>query len=360
MGMIGPLQIVFVLLWLVVLPVILGLPLLALQENGQPKESLLFAYLYGILFMLAFFWALALPMILLKCSFLWLVVFWLVFLFGCGAASMIFLLWKKRWAGIREKLKASLLFIWEKKNLMLCLAVIGILFQTVMLTVFSHVDDDDSFYVATAVTTWSEHSMYVIDPYTGRLYSHFPWRYFTSPFPVFVAAISQITGLHPAIMAHTILPILLIPLAYLLYWVFFGALFGEEDMERRSWFLLFLCLMVFFGAKSVYSMPAFLTFRIWQGKAILASILIPFAFTLGRVFLNRNLGKKEIFLLLLLSMGAALVSSMGVVLMPIVYGVIFLPEAVRQKKISVLFKAVLACLPCMINGGVYLWFKMML
>ena len=92
-------------------------------------------------------------------------------------------------------------------SITMILALALILLQMYVVVRYAHMDADDSFYVGTAVTDIHTDTIFSISPYTGYAYTKIPSRYILSPFPVFLAVVSQLCGeLHPAIMAHTVFP----------------------------------------------------------------------------------------------------------------------------------------------------------
>lgn len=84
-----------------------------------------------------------------------------------------------------------------------------------MCVLLAHMDADDAFYVAQATSGVQTDTIFEIIPYTGQKYYGIASRYILSPFPVFLAVVSQLSaGLHPAIMAHMIFPAVFLPVVY--------------------------------------------------------------------------------------------------------------------------------------------------
>ena len=105
---------------------------------------------------------------------------------------------------------------------------------------YAHMDADDAFYVATATTSVHTDSIFAYNPYSGAEYAVLPRRYVLSPFPVLLAVISQLSGgLHPAVTAHTIYPVVFLLAAYLVYHQF-GRLWFAEKEESRGCFCFFV------------------------------------------------------------------------------------------------------------------------
>ena len=171
----------------------------------------------------------------------------------------------------------------------LVVAGILILFQLVVVVLYAHMDEDDAFYVGTATTAVETDSLYAYNPYTGAAYNVLPSRYILSPFPAFLAVTSRLCGgLHPAIVAHTVFPAVFVFLAYVVLFqysrIFFKGKAGEQGI-----FMILCAVILWFCGYSVYNSEIFTMGRIWQGKAVLAGVFLPFLFLLCmEIFMQEN------------------------------------------------------------------------
>ncbi|MER3415308.1 MAG: hypothetical protein C4297_03720 [Gemmataceae bacterium] len=91
------------------------------------------------------------------------------------------------------------------------------------------------------------------------------------------AVLCYVSGLPPQILFHTVLPALLVPLAYLAYWLLL-----EELLPRRwvPYAILGLATYAVWGISSHSALSNYLLTRIWQGKAALGHIAVPLVATL--------------------------------------------------------------------------------
>lgn len=307
-----------------IIPFLLGMLLCGNRDKIR-------AYIYGWMIMLALFEILVLPLIFLKASFqtfciLWMTVIIILALFG---------LYKNRknlplkFANTPHPTWTGIFFVLQ------CLV------QVILVAVLQHSDADDMYFIGIANTSLSTNTMLQFEAYTGQPAASFPLRYVFSPFPIFIACISKFTGIHPAIIAHTLFPIVFIPIFYLIMYKL-----GEKIFTEKAKILLFcniIALLNFFGNYSIYTSSTFLLFRIWQGKAIVANIILPVLF-LG--FLEDWRENENSFLTLLVVVLAGCgVSSMGIILQLLilfVYGLVYL----IQKQWKKVLKVFLACIPC--------------
>lgn len=206
----------------------------------------------------------------------------------------------------------------DKAVLLLGAAVVMLLIlQQILAGILAYEEGDDAFYVATASVTASSETMYQILPYTGGT-TALDARHGLAPFPIWVAMLAKLSGMHAATVSQIVLPVVLIAMAYSVFYLIACRLFPEK---RRAalFFLLLLELLVIFGGHSLYTAENFLLVRTAQGKAVLADIVIPFSFfLLLRLFEGLEKGEKpgiHFWLLLGMTMvSGCLCSTLGALL----------------------------------------------
>ena len=132
------------------------------------------------------------------------------------------------------------------------------------------------YYVNLANEAVHSDKIYWVYPETGA-FADFDKRYVLSLWPVFYAWLSKLTGVLPTIMAHTILPWIIIPLAYMVYEKI-GELLFQDDRKMQGMFLTFAVLMHLFMSGIHTSGLTFLSITPWVGKGVLATVLIPMLF----------------------------------------------------------------------------------
>lgn len=303
-------------------------------------------WIVGFFVLLALFEMVAIPCIFKKFSLKTLSLLILSITGGLCAMSL-FLNWKE----ILQEIKSMSR---RKPDKLWVIVFLLIAFQTGMLGLGMHIDDDDAFYVATSVTALDTNTLYEIDPYTGQQYWTFPARYVLSPLPMLGAVVGKIIKLRPTIFYHTVLPFFLIPMAYGVF-----ALIGEkvfrDDTEKKAQFLLFVSTVNLFSATSVLTQGHFLLVRIWQGKAILANIILPFLLYFALKYFEKNyLTMREWTTLLCTMLAGCFVSSMGILLCAIMVEVLAFLQVLRSRKIRLLIQITLACIPNLALASIYL------
>ena len=98
-------------------------------------------------------------------------------------------------------------------------------------------------------------------------------------------------------------------------------------------------------------------FRIWQGKAILANIILPSIWLLFLKCVEENKGIINWLLLIITMLASCLVSSMGIPLAAITLGGLVVVFLVKDKKVSYLIKSGICVIPNIVYGLMYLIMK---
>ncbi len=240
----------------------------------------------------------------------------------------------------------------------LALMAFGIIFlQTFFLVIGTHYDHDDAFYVAAATTAVDTDSLYRYTPFTGAEYHELPARYILSPWSMFPAVLSFIFGVRPIIIFHTMLPAVIIPFSYgVMYLMATGIWRDDEKRDIKIWgFLIAVSFLQIFGAFSTWSVGMRLLVRVWQGKTVLASVVIPLIMTL--LLLDRDsdrLSRRMWFYIFITLLAGCFLSSMGVILPVVELGALGLTRAITKKNLKYSLALIPCCIPNVILGLIYL------
>ena len=237
------------------------------------------------------------------------------------------------------------------------ITILLILIQVFSVSFLQHTDDDDAWYVATAVTDWYTNTIGIYAADTGELIT---WKsqadYIFAPWPVMCATFSQLVGIHPTILMHSILPSILLLLAYTVYWILGTDLFLQTP-EKITTFLFFYSILNIWGGFSVRSPAMFLLLRVWQGKAIMAAALLPLLFFTTCNYLRNN-NIKTYILLFINNMAILLVSSMGVALSGLIILCFSVAEYISNRSFKAVAKLLCSLIPNLIIGSLYILLKL--
>ncbi|MFP3155320.1 DUF6077 domain-containing protein [Lachnospiraceae bacterium ZAX-1] len=339
-------NIMLIVLWFLVVPILVGR--LCMAKGIGNSLKIFSAMPAGYMVLFALFEVITLPMLYMKKELHLLTLIWSAVCILLSVASLVFRPFPVKFMVHNVKIHLK-----EKPWILMLLAGVFIFSQMVLLSYFQHIDEDDAFYVGSAVAAYDTDTIFEYDAYTGEAYKKLPARYVLSPFPVYLAVVSKLTLLRPAETAHTVMPIIFILLAYIVDFNIAGVLFPGEQKSKYL-FLILISVLNIYGNFSVYTTSSFLLFRIWQGKAVLANIVLPFAFYQMAQILKNGKSNRRWCVMFAAMTAACMVSSMGVFLAPMMLGAMALVCAASRKKFMFLGKATICVLPCMLLGIAYL------
>jgi len=349
-------SVIVLLVVLVLIPLCMGLIPVSLIDGRL--RSLGVTYISGFLFALALFQIVAVPILIMDPWGFKLVVpifTALTVLVSLIGILMNFLTAKKEnRAPLRirgeQKLTAEEVILWGMVFLL-----IG--FQLFMAVTKTSFDGDDAYYVVHSLLTQETDTMYRTLPYTG-LSTALDLRHSLAVFPMWIAYVAKMSGVHSTIVAHTILPLVLIPLTYWIY-LEIGKKLLRKDMKKLPVFMIFITLMHIFGNVSIYTNATFLLTRNWQGKSILANLVIPTIFWLFLWIFDGDGNEKENrlglwIMLFTINFVAAMSSTASVFLVAMLIGVTGLILGIKEKNIQIPLRLMITCIPLVIYGVMFL------
>lgn len=201
-------------------------------------------------------------------------------------------------------------------------AVIFLIMCQTCISVFctTYIGADDATYIAISLDAVDKDFISVYAPYTGQP-GGVSLKILLTSWNYYISFLSKLSGIHVAAVAHTFLPAFMIPMAYMVYWLIARVLF-HNDRNRQAAFLLWLNILIMFGAYSWYTLTLRLDICIWHGKAVMAAIVLPFLFYY--LFHTEKYGKKELLHLLLIMTAMCAMSLMGVGLSIVMVLVVFI------------------------------------
>lgn len=353
-------QIAGILFWLVIIPFCIGLIPAGFMPEDKRKPGIVL--LAGYFTMWAVFGLVTIPVvvfvrydnfILASRCFMALAIL--------GAAAGVWLTYRRRRFGrLREWMSFAdcirEMSVAERIEWLLFLLLLG--FQLYKAVAYASFDGDDAYYVAASLIAQQADTMYTILPLTGR-HTGLDIRHALAVFPMWIAFVAQKSRIHATILSHTIMPLVLIPLTYLVYYEIGRFLFGRPDRQVKAersgenlpLFMILMAVFQIFGNVSIYTNETFFLTRTWQGKAVAGSLVIP---ALLWLFLLLYGGRKKgaaaeragIWLLLVcVNITAGICSSIAVFLVSILMAVAAFCLAIVERDYKVLFKMGAACIP---------------
>ena len=370
--------VVSLLFWLVIVPLCIGLiPANFISAN---KRSLGFTLLAGYFVMWALYGLITIPAVLwvkynnFRKASIWFVVL-AVFCAVCGIVmwyrnakkgnpGLLFGPWNGRDGDQTNDTNVTLLdrircrireMSWEERiEWILFWAILGFqLYQAAACTSF---DGDDAYYVTESLLAQEAGVMYRILPYTGGS-TGLDVRHVLAVFPMWIGFLAAGSGIHATIVSHLVMPLLLIPLTYLLYFQMGKFLFSDKYVNLPV-FMIVMGLFQIFGNVSIYTNETFFLTRTWQGKSVAGSLVIPAMLWLLLLIYDGIKRKKRAdtglwLLLVCVNMTAGICSSIAVFLVSILMAVTAFVLMIVERDFKVLIRLGAVCIPNLVYMGIY-------
>jgi hypothetical protein len=230
-----------------------------------------------------------------------------------------------------------------------------VLFQMAYAVFYEYYDGDDAYYVATAVTTCEFDSMYLRDAYTGYLYP-LDVRHAFSPTPVYQAWLSRLSGIAPAVVAHSVLAPVWLMFLYCIYGQIGDRLLWNKKTYRPV-FMILTAVWMMYGNISLYTSETFAMTRTWQGKGMMAGMVIPALF-LCLIYLAQETVSQGMWMLFIcVCLSAVLATSVSFMIVPTVAGVAAVLIGIKKKSLRFAAELFLCCMPCLLLAVCYMIVK---
>lgn len=168
---------------------------------------------------------------------------------------------------------------WDAISILLFTAVLLLTIGVTLNTVFNttYVNWDDQTYVANAVGTWQTDLVNRVAPYSGSARAAFYDRkYVIAGWPIYSSMLAILSGVHPAIIFRTLLPIFEIPAAIGIIYLLLKEFFPKSQKKA----LLGVVYYIFFALAVSEKMGGncsewWLFVNCWTGKALSFNVVIP-------------------------------------------------------------------------------------
>lgn len=334
-------------------PYLCGYMFHSIMKERKSIFQIFFQYVCGFFVMLALFEVVGVPAIYMGIKFHVLVCLYSVILVGVMIVSLSVMIQKKvlviKLSGILDYIKALNCYEWI--YLILFVVLLGVQIYGGIRYSSTYNSLDDATYVAYAQDAIDTDSMLQHNPNIGSFQNVNMHRAWQSSL-IFNAYISKVTGVSVTSLMHTVFYVLLLIMAYMVYSVVASQLFDRR--ENRLIFLDLVALLYIWGNYSHYSLTFRLLGVIWQGKAILAVILVPLLFAMLYQLQQQDYCNKNGFLLMILSIAATSLTLMGtvtflfIITTLIVLGRIRSPKYEKRKYLYVLWGCIV---PVIVAGG---------
>jgi len=205
-------------------------------------------------------------------------------------------------------------------------ALVIVLIQLIVILHSYQFTLDAAFYVANVTTSVQTNSLGIYNPYTGDWQDHFEMRYFFATYPYQDAVMCYLFRIPALIQTKIIMASVVIIMTNLLYLMIGRELFEGEKKEQALALMLFFAGLINFFFITIYTTSAFLTTRTYEGKSILANVVLPFILYLFIRMIKTGQGMWGY--LFLVSFGSTVISNTSNMLVPAALSVLSLPYVI--------------------------------
>ncbi len=340
------------ILLVLLLPVPFILGLIPVRHMGSLQRTPAMAYVCGWFVSFFVFELIAVPFILLEQSFTLLATIYTAII----GVLLVLSLWHGRtvWKDFGKNIKGSRdLPFYTKLGWLIVFVLVA--FQMAHAILYQYYDGDDSYYIATAVLADGFDSMYLRDTYTGYIYP-LDARHAFSPAPIYQAWLSRLSGVSPASVAHTGLASIWLMFMYCIY----GQIGNRLLWNRRTYRPVFMILIIIwytFGNISIYTSETFAMTRTWQGKGLMAGMVLPALFMCLIYLAQENVSNGMWMLFGFVCLSAVFATSVSFMLIPTIVGTASILIGAKKKSLWFAAKMFVCCVPCLLLAGCYVLVK---
>ena len=351
------LSFIFILIWGLACPLVLG-NLEGWLTKSFERLSIARNLCFGFALELFVFGIFAVPLIFVRASYSTLKYSWLctIVLLSCLSLYVMYRHRKELFPAeaFEKKSRPDILTIsvWAAAFLLIA-------FETGLLTFTMHMDADDARFVTEAVDAIDDDSLLYINPITGEptlgegLLVGELRKDAASPYPIFLGLLSELFRVQPAVCAHTVMPVLFIPLSFMVFYLI-AMHFFDRDRKKSGIFLLFIAVIMLFSFESEFAPGYTLLNIIWQGRSIALCIMLPLLwYAFIRLRPKEGIGAGELFLLFIINTACSVLSGTAAIVAAIITAAFALSGAIEGRSVKWAFLTGLTAAPdlfCLVYG----------
>lgn len=276
--------------------------------------------IYGYIICVALFHIIAIPFMYFTSSFsiLYYLFLAICILLVCCAVWTLIKEQKKLKSNIKYNIKN--LYNDKKEISLIAISIFLVLFQVAYVVYYQHTDIDDSYYIAQMNTILHTNKVLAIDPASGISDFLMSNQYKMVSYEVLYSVIIKLFNVNAAFLSHTIMPVFLIPLHYIIVYMIGKSISGKNSCI----FVIIFSALNMYSGYSGYSQGAFLLYRIWQGKAVMVNIvLLTLIYVFYELYKESEIGISKIVFLTFILLAGFHTTTVGIYLMPIAYFALF-------------------------------------
>lgn len=305
----------------------------------------MFNFLYGFLILLGINQVILTPCIILHTSFT--ISFWLSTVVDLLLVGFSYCIEKPT-----NKNIFRILHKFNRDSIITILMCVLVLSQIVLTTITYKSNADDSFYVSLSTSSIDSESIYIQEPSMG-LESEKTALLATELLPSIELQISiwsKISTINPTIICHSLLPIIVIFVAYLSFYYFANNFLDEKNSKI---FLIIISIVFLFTGFHTRFRPGYLLGRSWQGKSIFLNIGLTMIISL-LIKMDKDINKENMILLIISNLASLALSSTSVFLIPFTYIAFGVLKLIKLKWKEILY-LIITFIPVIVYVAIYFW-----
>ena len=213
--------------------------------------------------------------------------------------------------------------------------IILVIFQMITSTIIFTENADDSFYVSLAISSIDSKNVYWEEPSMGYNSNHSlltPLEKIPS-YELSIAVYSKIFGITPAIIFHTLIPLIFIGISYLSYYYLARTILSKNNSKI---FIIILSIIMMFTSFSTKFRTGCLLYKMWQGKALFLNISLNIIIA-SLLRLSKKTNKKDMIILFLANLSAVHLSATSIFIVSFVYLAFGILKLVKLKIKDILY-----------------------
>lgn len=214
---------------------------------------------------------------------------------------------------------------------------------------------DSAYYIGASGSSVLTDSIEQYDPYTGVKRDALDPLYILLTYSVHNSVISQITKIHPLIVYRLIMSSVTVIISSLaLYNI------AAEFLKKRKMMILsvwLIMLAVYMCGYSMYSPSGFLFYRAFEGKTILAVIVIPTLLLMLIRTIKYEFRKWDFVGIVGTLIGGMAFSMSAMLLMPALISMYYVPILLKKKELKILWQYAVFMAICVGFIGIYMCFS---
>lgn len=308
--------------------------------------SVMYTILVGFFAYFAVFQCVALPMKILLMPLSALSVTWMILLAILVLVSLV--LNRKKWKLLLTKKTDKTGWIVMGIFAVLILVQIVVITNNIQYGSFM----DASYYIGDSARSVATNTIEQYDQYTGRIRTELAPLYLLLTYTAHNSVLSYVTGTHSLVIWRQVMGTIVIILANVAVYLTAWCLLKKNQVNALIAWGFWLVITIF--TYSTYSPSGFLFYRAFEGKTILAVVILPTIFLCLIKSVYSRFERKDFIITLLIDIGAIPFCMSSMMLLPVLFTIIYIPGIIAYRKPKAIWQWIILNGICVVELVCYL------